>query len=183
MAGGCRAVSSAENDPRLWPSLPVGLYSHQGSPSSQKPFPCLHLQKSLSLSSDSHKIRDSLLSQPCWHSFSNLVSQGQPQLSVPVKLRPQLTHQVICHQWHRLGPQATWKLQSMICMCDQQHECPQELVRNANLGHHPITLNMNLYFNKICRWITKLFKFEKQRAKGRWFGEQKTQGGWTPERW
>lgn len=55
-----------------------------------------------------------------------------------------------------VGSQATQKLQSMatqsvICMCDQQHEYPQELVRNANLGHHPVILNMNLYFNKICR--------------------------------
>lgn len=143
MAGACRAFSSAENDPRLWPSLPVGLYSHQGSPSSQKPFPCLHLQKSLSLSSDSHKIRDSLLSQPYWHSFSNLVSQVQPQLSVPVKLRHQWTHQVMCHQWHRLwgprphGSSRAWLLRVWSACETSNMSIPRSLLKMQILGTTP----------------------------------------------
>lgn len=143
MAGGCRAFSSAENDPRLWPSLPVGLYSHQGSPSSQKPFPCLQLQKSLSLSSDSHKIRDSLLSQPYWRFFSNLVSQVQPQLSVPVKLRHQLTHQVMCHQWHRLwGPRPhrssrAWLLRVWSACVTSNMSIPRSLLEMQILGTTP----------------------------------------------
>lgn len=90
--------------PFLWACTHIRVH-----PPPKSLFP-VYIFRNLSPSPLTHTKSETLSSHsPIGHSFSNLVSQVQPQLSVPVKLRHQWTHQVMCHQWHRLWIQVTRK--------------------------------------------------------------------------